>query len=246
MEKPPRPSIFIAKNKNMPSWSFWEKKGFGEKKRGGPRGGQDRPHVRPISADLCRGKGAGPLGKMAPFLHTEFVLQCMSLSSYTITFHVLSNFIESSKKCFWTSGCYVVHVWVGRSETRWNRGRGQGSFSPPPPSSSRCWGLGCQEFLLRNPEAQSGTERVRGAHPWATEPRAHSRPLQQRDCPQGSEEQALATHTASFILWMHVNTHANTGWYAFHRLLGSAVTDHFPGIFSLKFYASTGYLFYIW
>lgn len=159
------------------------KEGLWRKKRGEPRGGQDSPHMRPISADLCRGKGAGPPGKMAPFLHTEFgaVLQCMSLSSYTITFQVLSNFIESSKKCFWTSGCYVVHVWVGRSETRWNWGRGQGSFSPPPLSSSRCWGQGCREFLQRDGKAHRVAEScVRGARPRAAEPHAQPTVLTKR------------------------------------------------------------------
>lgn len=183
MEKSPRSSVFIAKSKKIYLLEAFGKRRALEKKRGEPRGGQDSPHMRPISADLCRGKGAGPPGKMAPFLHTEFgaVLQCMSLSSYTITFQVLSNFIESSKKCFWTSGCYVVHVWVGRSETRWNWGRGQGSFSPPPLSSSRCWGQGCREFLQRDGKAHRVAEScVRGARPRAAEPHAQPTVLTKR------------------------------------------------------------------
>lgn len=85
----------------MPSsGSYWDKrhllqgKCFGEKK-----GGSNwRSHRSPWEA-LSAALSGDPPGKNAAFLHTELgaVLQFMSLSSYPITFHILSNFIEFSK-----------------------------------------------------------------------------------------------------------------------------------------------------
>lgn len=155
----------------------WDRRRLLQGKRFGElKGGSSWRSCRSPRGALSTALPGDPPGENAAFLHVELwaVLQFMSLSSYPITFHILSNFMEFSKNVpGHLAVMWLVCGWRGRGHAP--TGGGEGSFCSHP-VSSQCWwpepADSCPKLLCK---VESASQRQRGhSHPPTLRARAEA------------------------------------------------------------------------